>query len=513
VSCTPAAQDIPRPPVVGEDDAWTGEMNDASHLQFVKTCPPRPGVDLDGMVVQTILNTPAAPAGSFAHWQFDAPPSTSITRVRLWRQVRKQLNSWELYTQTADGTKLSGSDCEVAPDDFDCNVGMPGGPPADWANLNTSSLRVGIRCIATNLCLTGATIHEAWTALYSAMVTVDDPTTPTVSGPGGSLFGGGYLRGTANATLASASDNTGIRALQVRKGAAVVGEALRACDYSRRVPCANPAGATSVSVNTAALPDGAHTLEVGATDAAGNYAGAAPQQVTVDNTAPAAPTALGSATMTVRTANASVFWNEPPGQIAPIVAAHMTVCGPRGCAQHRFASRSGQAVSLSDGVGTYNVSVALEDAAGNVSLDRAARWTIFFGEPPLGLDPLPAGFKPTPAAATTAAPATAPTARPVLPTPRVVLARPVVARDRRTITARGTVRPGVRGRVTVSAAARIGRRTRTVTTRVSIRNRRYTARLRLPSSAWRTAAVTARFAATPTHRAQRVTRTVRQRTR
>jgi hypothetical protein len=194
--------------------------------------------------------------------------------------------------------------------------------------------------------------------------------------------------------------------------------------------------------------------------------------------------------------------------VAPIVAARMTVCGPRGCAQHRFASRFGERVPLNDGVGTYIVIVALEDAAGNVSLDRAARWTVFFGEPPLGPDPLP-GLRPAPVPGTTPAP----TVRPLLPTPRVALARPVVARDRRTITARGSVAAGVAGRVIVSATAKIGRRTRTVTTRVAIRNRRYTARLRLPSGAWRIATVTARFAATATHRAQRVTRTVRQRTR
>jgi hypothetical protein len=464
------------------------------------------------MVVRTRLTSGPSPSGHFANWRFDAPADTSIRRLRLWRHIGKQLNEWELYTRTADGTKLDGSDCEVAPDDFDCRIGVPGGPPADWSNLNTSSLRVGIRCIATNLCLTGATLHEAWTAIYSAIVTVDDPTAPAVSGPGGALFGGGYVRGTVSATLGSASDNTGIRAVQVRRGAAVVGETAQSCDDSRRVPCADPAGPTSVSVNTAALADGSHTLEVGATDAAGNYAGTTPQQVTVDNTAPAAPTVLGSATMTVRTGNASVFWEEPAGQVAPIVAARMTVCGPRGCAQHRFASRFGERVPLNDGVGTYSVSVALEDAAGNVSLDRAARWTVFFGEPPLGVDPLP-GLRPAPVPGTTPAPATAPTVRPLLPTPRVALARPVVARDRRTITARGSVAAGVAGRVIVSATAKIGRRTRTVTTRVAIRNRRYTARLRLPSGAWRIATVTARFAATATHRAQRVTRTVRQRTR
>jgi hypothetical protein len=52
-----------------------------------------------------------------------------------------------------------------------------------------------------------------------------------------------------------------------------------------------------------------------------------------------------------------------------------------------------------------------------------------------------------------------------------------------------------------------------VTKRVAIRNRRYAARLKLPSSAWRTATVTASFAGDASHRSARSTRRVSQRRR
>jgi len=106
--------------------------------------------------------------------------------------------------------------CFRDPDQFTCQVGAPGAGPADWSGLNTSGLLVGFQCIEPGQCATGSTLRDAWTAIYSALVTVDDPTFLTVSGPTGPLLSDPYLRGAVSATLASAADNTGIRALQVR---------------------------------------------------------------------------------------------------------------------------------------------------------------------------------------------------------------------------------------------------------------------------------------------------------
>jgi hypothetical protein len=63
--------------------------------------------------------------------------------------------------------------------------------------------------------------------------------------------------------------------------------------------------------------------------------------------------------------------------------------------------------------------------------------------------------------------------------------------------------------VTVTITARA----RTITRRVRIANRRFNARIKLPSSTWRSAKVTVRYSAGTTRRAQTVTRTVRQRVR
>jgi hypothetical protein len=149
-------------------------------------------------------------------------------------------------------------------------------------------------------------------------------------------------------------------------------------------------------------------------------------------------------------------------------------------------------VALNGGFGSYSVRVGLQDAAGNVDANQAAGWTI---------------TRPAPT------PTASPTPAPAKPSPRLVVARPTVARDRRTITVRGSVAPGVTGKVTVTARARTGGRTRTVTRRVAIRERRYSARLLLPSTRWRTARVTVRYAGTATRSAATTVRTVRQRPR
>src|SRR3954453_16185494 len=303
-TCTSNADTLA--PITGANDAWTPDpASDATHFEFVTHCPPASGVEFDGMRVEDHLTTGAAPSGSYAQWRFDAPPGTTVTRLRLWREIGKRENTWVLYTRAADGTRLGGtagtgvndSDCVVDPNSFTCKVGLPGSAAADWTGINTSGVRVGIQCVAAS-CATGATLQHAWTAIYGAAVTVNDPTAPTATGAAGSLLTNTYLRGTATATLNSASDATGVRAVQVREGGTVLAQTQRSCDYSRRVPCTDLTAPGSVTVATTGMADGPHTIQVGANEAAGNFAAATSQQVLVDNTAPAAPTRTSPASQT-----------------------------------------------------------------------------------------------------------------------------------------------------------------------------------------------------------------------
>jgi hypothetical protein len=525
VACTTNAQATPRPPISGADDAWSPETNDPTHLQLIRNCPPAAESELDGMLVQSKLNSSAAPQTSFAQWRFDAPAGASIMRLRLWREIGKRDNEWELYTRTADGARLGGtggtsvndSDCDRTPDVFTCQVGFPGSAAGDWTGLNTSSVRVGLLC-ALSSCATGATLHDAWTAIYGAIVTVEDPTPPTASGAGGNLLTDTYVRGNATATLDSASDVTGIRAIQVKEGGTLRGQTQRTCDYSRRVPCTNLTAPDSVTVATSGMADGPHTLAIGATDAAGNFTAAATPTVTVDNHAPAAATPTSPQQQTVTTPSATVGWQVPAGQVAPVTTAHITVCGPSTCRTTTPATgpNDGTAtVALPDGFGLYSVLVSLEDAAGNVDSNQIATWQVSYPDPNPGRPPQ----QPTIQTPTPTNPAPLPVPQP-LPTPqpapgktsaRLSTARPTVARDRRTIAVNGTVATGTTGKVTLKTTAKIDGRTRTVTKRATIRSGRYAAHLKLPSAAWRTVTLTVTYPGDAQHRSARLTRRITQR--
>jgi hypothetical protein len=524
VACSTDARATPRPSVAGTDDAWTTETNDDTHLELIRHCPPAAESELDGMLVQTKLNSSLARLGSFAQWRFDTPAGTSVTRLRLWREIGKQENDWQLYTRAADGRRLGGtagasindSDCDRTPDVFTCQVGSPGSAAADWTGLSTTGVRVGIQCLVAS-CLTGAMMPEAWTAIYGAIVTVDDPTAPTASGAGGSLLTDTYMRGNATATLNSASDVTGIRAVQVKEGGTLLAQTQRTCDYSRRVPCTELATPGSVTVATSGMSDGQHTIQVGATDAAGNFGSATSQQITVDNHAPAAPTPTSPLQQTVSSPTATVAWQAPGAQVAPVTKAHITVCGPRTC--HSTTPPTGTndgaaTVSLADGFGLYSVLVSLEDAAGNVDGNQIATWQVNYPDPNPARPQQPPTSTPNP---TTPVPLPAPQPQPTTQSApakssaRLTAARPTVARDRRTLAIKGTVAPGTTGKVTIKATAKIRGRARTVTKRVTIRSRRYAAHLRLPSTKWRSATITVTFAGDATHRSARLTRRLAQR--
>ena len=354
-------------------------------------------------------------------------------------------------------------------------------------------MRVGIACVNTSTtCAPGGTLHHAWTAIYRSIVTIDDPTPPTASGASGSLFAGGYLRGNATATLGSAADGSGIKAVQVRvDGSRVVGETALACDYTRSRPCSDVASPTTVPVVTSNIGDGTHVVQVGAVDAGGNFTPASTQTITVDNEAPAPPTPTSPVFATAAADRPTISWTEPPGQVSPVTHAHITVCKATVCrtSTQPAGLGSGQAiVALPDGPGAYAVSVSLSDAAGNHDPYRAAHWSITLAGSLATVIPTPT--PPTPTTPTSAG---------------LRLATPIVAKDRRTIRVRGTTAQNTRGRVRLTLKARIAGRVRTTTKHATVTNRRYTATLRLPSRRWRTATLTARHGTTT------ITRTIRNR--
>src|SRR5947208_12415875 len=186
-----------------------------------------------------------------------------------------------------------------------CGIGSRSffGPVTVGLNGRTK-FRFQTRCGNPAGCdISGSAYVPATRALFSAanvIVRVQDWTAPTVTPFGGSLFGGGWLRG-YHAGLSTELDNVGIMLSRTWvDGSIVDSEDFRVegypplrCDFTQRRPCHDVASAGS-PVNTAGLADGPHEVRVEAVDAAGNGAGAT-RTILTDNTAPARvnPTVIG----------------------------------------------------------------------------------------------------------------------------------------------------------------------------------------------------------------------------
>lgn len=232
------------------------------------------------------------PEGSEAFWRFAAPADTTIMGLTYRRYLGKEDDDdWIPFLRDDAGETVAGETCTIGPSPaYRCLVGDAGdnsGSERTIAGLVTSRLEVGVRCPGngTVTCLNGAFLHKAWAAIYRSRVTINDPTSPTVSGESGELASPGPHSGTRSISF-DAADNTGLKELRLYVDGAQATSSSRGCDYTRPRPCEDVADG-SLLINTASYPDGAHTLQVAAVDAGGNETRGAPRTVLFSNPRPA----------------------------------------------------------------------------------------------------------------------------------------------------------------------------------------------------------------------------------
>jgi hypothetical protein len=129
-------------------------------------------------------------------------------------------------------------------------------------------------------------------------------------------------------------------------------------------------------VDTRALGDGSHRIDVHALDAAGNVAGTG-RTISVDNTTPAKPEGVGVAGGEGwrGTNRFELRWSNPPGQVAPITRAHYRLCraGSGACTDGVGAGQDISALEVRvPEPGEWLARVWLEDAAGNGEAARSS---------------------------------------------------------------------------------------------------------------------------------------------
>jgi hypothetical protein len=299
------------------NNSWTWSTSDASqpdHFAEHVSCPYRIGgsgglSDQEGGVSTTdaLKLSDGAPPGTSAGWTFTATNGTTITGAVLERYLGHQFdgfNDWSPAVR-ADGAILPGETCLDSVENGEtCAVGGPpgAGGEAVVSGLSAHQLSVGILCQASaeDQCVTGASEHKVWAAMYGATVTVADPTPPTLSTPSGSLWGtsDAVHTGTQGVTVSAQDVGGGVQNLTLAADGRSMASYSAPCDFTFAQPCPTSTGAQTFTIATSQLSDGTHTLLLIATDAAGNQSSTSEQIDVQNNPTPPPPGVAAAETQT-----------------------------------------------------------------------------------------------------------------------------------------------------------------------------------------------------------------------
>jgi hypothetical protein len=352
-----------------------------------------PGVDYQGegtgLVARAERNANGGRLGLHASaWQiFEAPPGAGVQSMSFRVSGGRGSGCWAIgvWGWSADafhpGDHLwgYGADCNAFGGGWSWFAG-----PLHLDLGGRQKVRLGVRCDAGGGCPTNTSVGT-WTSLKDVAITVRDDSPPAIAPKGGALLGGGWHRGRETA-WAGYGDNVGIRHIYGELDGSTFSFHDFAqpgwpphitCDYARPRPCGDISDG-GVEVNTATVPDGTRRLRLVAVDAAGNVA-AHERTIRVDNHAPAAPRAVGvdGGDGWRRSDRFDVAWENPPGQVAPIVRALWRLCRASAPADCRTGARDAREVHALPALhvpesGDWTLTVWLQDEAGNVDPAHAA---------------------------------------------------------------------------------------------------------------------------------------------
>jgi hypothetical protein len=444
-----------------------------------------------------------AHSGDRAEMTFAPLPGTTITHLRYWRAVHKMADPgdrWQPYislstrSNVIDTCIIGGqSTCTTGADDWYPNDATTTfrGSYRDLSDISASSIIIGLYCADSDVhtCGNGSLLTHVDAEIFSAFLTISDPTSPTVGAPTGAGWTTDtWSQGTLPLALAS-SDITGISATRVYADGSLIASLQRSCSYDRPRPCSDePVGA--VGLPTSGLADGVHQIAVSGVDAAGNETRvqrAAP--LLVDNNAPAAPVGLVSPAPSSTENRFEAHWSLPPDTGSPIVAARYQLCQAAVCG----AVQTAPSLTAVDGLalpaeGDASLRVWLVDGMGHEA--PAAGATIVLTYTPSTIRPGPPPIPDLTPASPQPQPQPNPPPRPTLkvsPALRITSLR----HNGRRVTLRGTISARASGRVTVRFRTRVNRRTRTLTLHPAIHARAFQATFTLPRSLARARAGTA----------------------
>ena len=317
-------------------------------------------------------STNSVPAGAQAGWSFTAPAGMTITAVSYYRSLDTGNDGdWIAGLLDAGSSRLDICHTNPVPCTDPNNQ-----VPVTLSGLSTSGLFFGVECapVAPDAdCLAGSTLHFAQADMYSVKVTLSETATPSVSNFAGALWGGGVVWGSAPVTF-NASDSSGISQVAVDGPGGQIALQPQSCDYSQIQPCPELPNA-GVSVDTTQLHDGAQTLTLVVTNAAGNTLSVQSPSVVVDNNGPPPPATLSASAVARSDAAVQLTWSDPANPPEPVTSAYAQLC-QGSCPAAIAVSLSGSAQVAVPGPGTYGVRLWLTDSAGRGGPANAATTTV-----------------------------------------------------------------------------------------------------------------------------------------
>ena len=340
---------------------------------------PLDGGDSGALYGEDLVGATAhSPSGAQAGWTFTAPAGATITAVSFYGSLETRNNlDWVAGLFSANGTALYTCQTDPAP----CS--KPNNQVAiTLSELSTSGLFFGIECTPAapdTDCLAGATQHFAQADMYSAKVTLSETATPAVSNLGGALWGGGVVWGSEPVTF-STSDPSGISQVALDGPDGQLGLQPQSCDYSQTQPCPELSNG-SLELNTTQLHDGAQTVTLLVTNAAGNTTTVQSPTVVVDNNGPPAPTSLTATAVGGGSDAIDLSWSDPANPPQPVSGAFAQLC-QTSCDAAVAINGSGGAQVAAPEPGTYTIRLWLLDQAGRGSAANAATTAVTVPAPP-----------------------------------------------------------------------------------------------------------------------------------
>jgi hypothetical protein len=266
------------------------------------------GCGNSGYIYATLDGDAPHGPGDLAGWEFQAPIDTTIASAELWRAVsagQGVANAWptvEYETIASTGAVNIPSACST---DLGCSS-LGTGASTEFASANiwelggltdVTTIEGSAICSGGQDCAAGggAVCPElggnsciASNHLYAMVVTLSDDSAPTPGEVSGTLVAPGVLSGDAGVSFDATDTGSGLYSAALTVDGAPVATGQIAANgghcvalddpgdgaplrFGWTVPCVL-AGSGSLSLNTATLHDGSHSVTVTVTDAAGNTA-------------------------------------------------------------------------------------------------------------------------------------------------------------------------------------------------------------------------------------------------